>query len=113
MPSAACALASVRKFAFFLPFNFRPEASREIVQALQDRGIIELPKASFVLGGQPRLRHRHLAGEPRQFGKFVGFQLHPLASDLDMSLGKVAIKGILAPLDSLVPPTQDSLEVFN
>ena len=83
------------------------------MQALQDRGIIELTKASFVLGGQPRLRHRHFAGEPGQFGKFVGFRLHPLASDLDMSLGKVAIKGILAPLDSLVPPTQDTLEVFN
>ena len=83
------------------------------MQALQDRGIIELPKASFVLGGQSRLRHRHFAGQPRQFSKFVGFQLHPLATDLDKSLGKVAIEAVLAALDGLESPTQDTLEVFN
>ena len=103
-PRAAWALASVRKFGFSSRFTSAQRRSGSLIKRCRTAGSSNWRRASLVLGGKSRHRHRHFACEPRQLGEHVGFQFHPFAADLNECFGKVTIEGVLAATDGPVPP---------
>ena len=69
MPSAACALASVRKFGFASRFTSAQRRLGRSIKRCRTAGSSNWRSAALFLGVSPGCRHRHLAGQPLQFGE--------------------------------------------
>ena len=108
---AACALARVRKFGFASRLTSAQRRLGRSSKRCRTAGSSNWRRRALFLAVSPGTGIGILPVS-RFNSASVRHHLHPLASDLDKSLGKVAVEAVLAALDGLEPPTQDTLEVF-